>query len=84
MSMDYFKFERVLFLISSTNTFIIFSSHPLLHVVGTEVYVSLPQLKQPEHEVIHRTPASAMVKNEWRYSPLPLYVSMARTGRNLP
>ena len=51
---------------------------------NSNVEISLPELKQPEHKVIHRPSASAMVKNEWRCSPLPLYVSMAWTGRNLP
>jgi hypothetical protein len=53
------------------------------HSMDTRLQVPLPELKRPEHEVEHKPPASAEVKNEWRYTPPPLYVLMAWTGRTL-
>ena len=47
---------------------------------GTGLQVPLPGLKRPEHEVDHRPLVSASVMNEWRYSPLPLYILMAEQG----
>ena len=40
-----------------------------------------PGLKRPGHEVVHSSPSSAEVKNEWVYASTPPYVFMAWTGK---
>ena len=45
---------------------------------------SFPEVKRSRSEVNHSPPSSAEVKNEWSYTPTPLYVFMVWTGKTLP